>query len=53
MVIDLNSLIQAMINGVFVGGGASLGTYLVTRHLIKNLERLEDKVKKNGKSGVE
>lgn len=49
VVIDLNSLIQAMINGIFVGGGAAIGTYFITKHFIKNLEKLEEKVKGNSK----
>ena len=54
VIIDLNSLIQAMINGIFVGGGAALGTYLVTKHLIKNIERIEAKLKNgNGKKETE
>lgn len=50
---NLDVLITAMINGIFVGGGAAIGTYFVTKHLIRNLERLEEKVKQNGKNGVE
>lgn len=34
-----------MVFGVFSGAGGAIGTYLVTRHFIRNLERLEDLVK--------
>jgi hypothetical protein len=47
---DWNSLITAMVTGLFVGIGSTLGTYIVTRTFIKNLERIEDKLKNsNGK----
>jgi uncharacterized protein YneF (UPF0154 family) len=47
---DWNSLINAMLTGLFVGIGSTVGTWIVTRTFIKNLERLEDKLKNgNGK----
>jgi hypothetical protein len=52
---DWNSLINTMVNGLCVGAASALGTWLVTRHFTKNLERLEEIAKKrvangNGKS---
>ncbi len=42
---DWNSLINAATTGLFVGIGSTLGTWLVTKHFIKNIERLEEKLK--------
>jgi len=38
-----------MITGLFVGIGSTLGTYIVTKHFIKNLERLEVALKDKAK----
>ena len=49
----LENLVDSMINGVFVGGGVAIGMWLVTRHFLKVIENLEEKIKikiKNGKS---
>ena len=37
-----------MITGLFVGIGSTLGTYIVTKHFIKNIEKIEEKLKSNG-----
>jgi hypothetical protein len=42
---DWNSLINSMINGLFVGMGAAIGTWIVNRHFVRNLEKLEEKIK--------
>lgn len=34
-----------MVTGLFVGAGSTLGTWLITRHFLRNLERLEAKIK--------
>ena len=50
---DWNALFNSMVTGLFVGIGSSLGTYIVLRVFVKNVERLEDKLKAlngNGKS---
>ena len=47
---DFSSLINSMVTGLFVGVGSALGTWLVTRHFIRHLEKLEGKIKNgNGK----
>jgi hypothetical protein len=47
---DWNALFNSMITGLFVGIGSTLGTYLVTKHFIKNIERIEERLKNgNGK----
>jgi len=46
--IDWNTLINSMINGLFVGMGAAIGIWVVTRHFLRYLEKLEEKFK-NGK----
>lgn len=43
---DWNTLINAMINGLFVGIGGATGTWLGTRYFIRHLEQLEEKLKK-------
>ena len=49
-IMDFSLLINSMITGLFVGIGSALGTWLVTRHFIRHLERLEAKLKSgNGK----
>lgn len=51
MMLDWSTLINSMINGLFVGMG-SVGVWIVTRHLIRHLEALEEKLKNgNGKVG--
>ena len=45
---DWNSLINAMVTGLFVGMGSTIGTYLVTKHFVRNLEKLEEKLKTIG-----
>jgi hypothetical protein len=47
--LDWNNLINAMMNGFFVGLGSATATYVVTQRLIKNFEKIEEKVKVNGK----
>jgi hypothetical protein len=48
---DWNSLVNSMVTGLFVGIGSTVGTYIVTRTFIKNLERIEAKLKNgNGNS---
>lgn len=42
---DWGSLVNAMVTGLFVGVGSTLGTYIVTKHFIRNLEKLEDALK--------
>lgn len=52
LMLDLNSLINSMINGVFVGMGSGVGIWIVTRHFLRHLEALEEKLKNgNGKAG--
>lgn len=47
---DWNALLNSMTTGLFVGIGSTLGTWLITRHFIKNIERLEERLKNgNGK----
>jgi len=39
-----------MINGLFVGMGSAIGIWLVTRHFLRHLEKIEEKLKNgNGK----
>jgi hypothetical protein len=45
---DLNNLVNSMINGLFVGMGSGLGLWIVTRHLIRNIEKVEEKLLRNG-----
>jgi hypothetical protein len=40
-----NDLFNAMLNGFFVGLGSATATYFVTKHFIRNFEKLEQKVK--------
>jgi hypothetical protein len=47
---DWNSLFNAMLNGFFVGLGSATATYIVTKHFVHNLEKLETKIKGNGKN---
>jgi hypothetical protein len=47
---DWNSLLNAAITGLFVGAGSTIGTYLVTKHFIRNLEALEQKIKEKAKT---
>lgn len=42
---DWNTLLNAMVTGLFVGIGSTLGTWIVTKHFIRNLEKLEEKIK--------
>lgn len=47
---DFTFLINSMVTGLFVGVGSALGTWLVTNHFIRHLEKLEAKLKiSNGK----
>jgi len=48
---DWNSLINSMTTGLFVGIGSTLGTWLITRHFIKNIERLEERLKNSSGNG--
>lgn len=49
---DFNSLINSMTTGLFVGIGSTIGTWFITRHFLKNLEKLEEKVKNGNGKGV-
>jgi len=51
--IDFNVLITATLTALFVSAFVSIEQYFINKHLIKNLEKLGQKVKRNGKSGVE
>lgn len=42
---DFSLLINSMVTGLFVGVGSAFGTWLVTRHFIRHLEKLEAKLK--------
>jgi hypothetical protein len=42
-----------MTNGLFVGIGSGFGVWIVTRHLIRHLERLEEKLNGNAKNNME
>ncbi len=46
MMLDWNSLFNSMFTGLFVGAGSTIGTWLITRHFLRNLEKLEEKVRK-------
>jgi hypothetical protein len=46
--VDFSTLINSAINGIFVGFGSGLGAWIVSRHMIRHLEKLESKIK-NGK----
>lgn len=45
MSLDWNLLTNSMLTGIFVGVGSSLGTWFVTRHFIRHLEQLEEKLR--------
>lgn len=49
-IIDLNSLLLTMVNGVFVGAGIGIGTtigvYFANKLVIKRLDRLENRLLK-------
>ena len=45
---ELDALINAMVTGLFVGVGSTLGAWLATRTIVKNFEKLEELLKKNG-----
>ncbi len=49
MTLDWNSLFDAILNGFAVGLGSAIATYIVTKHFVHTLEKLEEKLK-NGKS---
>jgi hypothetical protein len=44
-------MIEAIINGAGIaigtGVGSTIGSYIANRHLIKNIEKLENKIKAN------
>jgi len=42
---DWNTLINSAINGIFVGFGSGLGAWIVSRGVIRHLEKLEEKIK--------
>ena len=48
--LDFNALFNSMVTGLFVGIGTTIGIWLATKGFLKNLEKLEEKIKKNGKS---
>lgn len=41
----MNEYIQIAVNGIFVGLGASIGTYIGNKHINKKLENLHKKAK--------
>jgi len=43
--VDWNSLINSMITGLFVGIGSTIGTWMVARYFLKNLEKVETVLK--------
>ncbi len=43
---DWEGLIQAMIQGIFVGIGGSFGAWIVARHFTRRLEQIEEKLAK-------
>jgi len=43
--LDWNTLLNSMITGLFVGAESTIGTWLITRHFLRNLERLEEKIR--------
>ena len=43
--LDWNTLLNSAITGLFVGAGSTIGTWLITRHFLRNLERLEEKIR--------
>lgn len=42
-----DALFNAMINGLFVGVGSTLGAWFVTKHFIRRLESLEERFKRD------
>ncbi len=38
-------ILTPILNGLFVGIGSTIGTWIVTKHFIRNLEKLEAKLK--------
>ena len=51
--VDWNSLFNAMVTGLFVGIGSTIGTWMVARYFLKNLEKLEAALKDKAKNGKE
>lgn len=39
--IDIDTLLTAMITGIFVGLGSTVGAYIANRHIVKTLEKFE------------
>jgi hypothetical protein len=55
LMLDWNTLFNSMVTGLFVGAGSTIGTWLITRHFLRNFELLEKKIRNaNGskKEGV-
>jgi hypothetical protein len=48
---DWNVLLNSMVTGLFVGIGSTVGTWLVTRTLLKNIEKLEEKLRNTNGNG--
>lgn len=50
---DLETILTSILIGLFAGLGSTIGNYLATKHIIKNLERVEkavrEKTSHNGK----
>jgi hypothetical protein len=45
-----DALLNAMVTGLFVGVGSTFGAWLVNKHFISRLERLEERIgKREGK----
>jgi hypothetical protein len=45
--VDWDTLINSMMTGLFAGFGSTFAAWLVTKNVIKNLEKLESKFKSN------
>jgi len=43
---NINIYWVMIINGICTGLGVSLGTYIANKHIIKNLKRIKNKIKK-------
>jgi uncharacterized protein YneF (UPF0154 family) len=42
---DWNTLINSAITGLFVGLGSTIGAWIAARYFLKNLEKVEEKLK--------
>ena len=43
--LDWDTLFNAMVTGLFVGIGSAIGTWFVMRYFLRNIERLEEKIR--------